>query len=136
MNWEWTCRNLERGLLGLPTREGSPLPREEALAVATFALLMEVEALREALTRVTKAVLPAEAAQSAVGSAYRDTALLTHDCTGSSDGWSNLLMTFFPRSVEAGERSWRETIFMKRVGFSDMEIEAYKKEARGAEAKT
>ena len=136
MEWDLTNWEVLRGLLNLPPPLTPRVSREETLAIVVLGLLMEVEALRTTVRKVAESSLPPDRARAAVSDAYREIALLTHDSTGPSDGWEKLLARFFPKSLDGGERQWRETIFMRRLGCTEQEIEAYKREALGAEAQT
>jgi hypothetical protein len=102
-------------------------------------LLMEVEALR---TAVLASQTETSGKDSDYARAYRDTAYLTHNAAGPSSGLEKLLAQFYPRSLEREGRderqgrAWRECLFLRRLGFTEDEIRAYKEEAEEAEAFT
>lgn len=110
-------------------------PRTDILVTTALQLMMEVEALRQALINLEgKSVGGA----SAYGRAYRDTAYLTHNNAGPSSGLEKLVARFESSEAELppGEsqpRVWEETPMLRRLGFSEEEIGAYKKDALGAE---
>jgi len=114
-------------------------PRIEVLVAMVFDLLMEVEALR---TVVSASKLGAGGKDSAYSRAYQETAYLTHNACGPSSGLEKLLALFYPSQAE-GEgpswrerRTWRECLLMRRLGFSDEEVRAYKVAAEQAETFT
>ena len=133
MKWNLTSHEVQRSLMDMPQQFGERPPREEALTYVVFNLLMEVEALRASVKKIADSSLPPAEARAAVSDPYRETAFLTHNCSGPSDGWLKLLWKFFPDSREADDRSWRDTIYMRELGFSEEEIETYKRTASGAE---
>ena len=104
---------------------GAIARRVEALTTLVFDLLAEVEALRQVV-----------ASQPAYGDAYRAACLLTHDAAGPSSGWEKLLDRYYPRQSSTDGRAWRETLMMRRLGFTPAEIEAYQREAEQAETYT
>jgi hypothetical protein len=44
-----------------------------------------------------------------------------------------LLSEFYPAATDDMDRTWRECLFLERLGFSRAEIEKYKKAAEEAE---
>jgi hypothetical protein len=99
--------------------------RVEALTALVFDLLAEVEALRAT-----------SLSQVPYRDAYRQVALLTHDASGPSSGWEKLLNRYYPRELSSDGRAWRETLLMRRLGFTPAEVEAYQREAGEAETYT
>jgi hypothetical protein len=114
-------------------------PRIEVLVAMVLDLLVEIEALR---TVVSASKLGVGGKESAYGRAYQQTAYLTHNACGPSSGMEKLLALFYPPQAEGEERSWyqpmtwRECLQMRRLGFSDEEVRAYKEAAREAETFT
>jgi hypothetical protein len=104
-------------------------------------LLMEVEALR-AVHLASNGGAPSK--DSAYGSAYRDTAYLTHNARGPSSGLDKLLSLFYPTESEkergtprpGHQRTWRECLILRRLGFSEEQLRAYKNDAEQAETLT
>jgi hypothetical protein len=109
------------------------------LVAIVFDLLMEVEALRKA---VLASKLGVGGKASAYGRAYEETAYLTHNACGPSSGLEKLLALFYPRVAEEdgqswqGRRTWRECLLLRRLGFSDEQVRAYKEAAEQAETFT
>ena len=114
-------------------------PRTEVLVALVFDLLLEVEALRAALLS-SDAGTAGKA--SAYARAYQDTAYLTHNACGPSSGLEKLLALYYPQAAESDDqtwgerRTWRECLFLRRLGFSEEEIRAYKEAAAHAETFT
>jgi hypothetical protein len=114
-------------------------PRIEVLVAIVFDLLMEVEALRKV---VSASKLGVGGKDSAFCRAYEETAYLTHNACGPSSGLEKLLALFYPRSADEegrrswGRRTWRECLLLRRLGFSDEEVRAYKEAAERAETFT
>lgn len=79
---------------------------------------------------------------SAYGRAYRDTAYLTHNSCGPSSGVEKLLALFYLLAAggqgmgRSDARAWRESLMLRRIGFSEEEVSAYKREAEEAEIST
>jgi hypothetical protein len=101
------------------------LRRVDALTRVVLDLLLEVEALREAQT-----------ANRNYRDAYRATCLLTHNSAGPSSGWEKLIECYYPYDKTADGRVWRESIMMRRLGFTPAECSEYEKDAREAETYT
>jgi hypothetical protein len=122
-----STRDLVRTVLaaGVPADAAAIARRVEALTTLVLDLLAEVEALRETQAR-----------QSAYRDAYRQAMLLAHDASGPSSGWEKLLDRYYPRQPSSDGRTWRESLMMRRLGFTPAEIEAYQQEAEQAETNT
>jgi len=122
-----TTRDLARDILAVspPADAAAMARRVEALTALVVDLLAEVEALRQA-----------HATHSAYRDAYRDVSVLTHNSAGPSSGWEKLLDRYYPREASPDGRAWRESLMMRRLGFSPAEIEAYQREAEEAETYT
>ena len=138
MNSKSIFRNLFHRFL---SKEQAPPKPSDPLALAyaeiaelretVFDLLVEVEAIREALLR---SPVGSAGSRSTYAIAYRDTALLTHDSTGPSGGHDKLMARFYSGAPE--HLDWRECLFLSRVGFSEDEIAKYKDKAEEAETYT
>src|SRR6266540_1591227 len=72
-------------------------PRTEVLFEMVCDLLMEVEALPEALLQ---SAAGSGGKESAYARAYREIALLTHNSAGPSSGLDKLLARFYPPQAE------------------------------------
>lgn len=111
-------------------------PNLASLAEIVMALMMEVEALREAMIEEARAkgIAPKD---SIYGKAYYHTGLLTHSAAGPSDGWSKLTRLFFStdRTTPNGI-ALREALMLLRLGYSAEEIEQYASEAEEMEMQT
>lgn len=105
----------------------------QILVAMILDLLMEVEALRAALLATDAG---ATGKDSAYGRVYRSTAYLTHNSCGTSAGLEKLLALFYPDKVQANRRTWRESLMLRRIGFSEADIGTYKEEAEQAETFT
>jgi hypothetical protein len=110
---------------GTPPDAAMMSRRVEALTTLVIDLLAEVEALRQV-----------QATQTAYQDAYREASLLTHNAAGPSSGAEKLLERFYPRQPGRDGRTWRETLMMRRLGFTPGEIDAYQREAEQAETYT
>ena len=119
---EPTSREMAHALF-YPSEEGGR--RLDSLTILVMDLMMEVEALRTAL-----------AAESSYRDAYRETGLLTHNSAGPSMGWDKLLDEFYPGTKDGRGRGWRESLMLRRLGYSPDEIEAYRRDAEGMEVLT
>jgi hypothetical protein len=124
---ELTTRDLVRDVLAgtVPPDAAVMSRRVEALTTLVIDLLAEVEALRQV-----------QATQPAYRDAYREANLLTHNAAGPSSGTEKLLDRFYPRQPAPDGRTWRETLMMRRLGFTQGEIDAYQREAEEAETYT
>ena len=118
------------------------------LVTLVLDLLLEVEALREALMRLEARTRAADrrdgcesarrapiqlCGKSAYGRAYLDTAYLTHNNGDASGGLDKLLAKFYPPASDEAGRTWRESLLLDRLGFSDPEVAEYVKAAEEAE---
>ena len=99
--------------------------RVETLTMLVLDLLAEVEALRQS-----------QGTKSDYRDAYRAACLLTHNSAGPSSGWEKLIECFYPRHRSSGGRVWRESVMMRRLGFTPAEIAVYQTEAEEAETYT
>jgi hypothetical protein len=129
MNRPKTAREIALAMSGL----GELPDRVAVLSDVVLDLLVEVEALRDALAR-TKAGgaarpvhggydLPCTDRELAEGkaaypAAYVDTAFVPHNGAGPSGGIEKLLARFYPTDA----REPREAIMLRRLGFTDAEI--------------
>ena len=95
------------------------------LTAVVVDLMVEVEALRGALIGV-----------AGYREAYKQTGLLSHDSTGPSMGLEKVIDRFYPRDGDAGGRVWRESLMLRRLGFSADDVAAYREEAKGMETRT
>lgn len=109
---------------------GAPEERLKMVVEMVLDLLVEVEALRTAVIRLSGD----DASQ--YRDAYRDAAFLSHNAAGPSSGREKILRLFYPGSAEPDAWGWRETLLLRRLGMSDADLEKYKKEAKGAELYT
>ena len=114
-----------------------PEPRLLALTQMVLTLAMEVEALREAQIRESRAQ-GIEPKNSAYGKAYYDTGLLTHDAAGPSGGVDKLLWRFYPPGGNrpAEDIDLREALMLIRLGYSPDEIREYATRADAFEERT
>jgi len=121
---EMTARALIQDMLAGKPVAGDPdmARRVGALTTLVLDLLAEVEALRQA-----------QAGECHYRDAYRAACLLTHNSTGPTSGWEKLIERYYPTKPSADGRVWRESIMMRRLGFTPKEIEEYQREAGEAE---
>lgn len=111
-------------------------PRIDVLVAMVLDLLMEIESLRAAHLAADST---APDARADYPRAYRDTAYLTHNCSGPSGAIGKLLSLFYPaeagpdRNAVGEQRTWRESLMLYRLGFSAEQIRVYKEEAKRAE---
>jgi hypothetical protein len=108
----------------------------EVMQMLVLDLLREVEALRRTQLDDAQAngICPKE---SRYGKIYRDTALLTHNSCGPTDGIAKLLNLWsqdLPATLGGGRLS--EVVMLKRLGFSPAEIDRYVQEAEECESYT
>jgi hypothetical protein len=96
-------------------------------------LLVEVEALREAVIRLSAS---AGRDASSYRDAYLETALLSHNSAGPSTGVDKILALFYPDQSEADGRPLREVVMLRRLGMSQAELDAFQKEAKDLEVLT
>jgi hypothetical protein len=135
MNGTHGDKSLDNLLRPRVKRWPTPDPRTDTLVTAVLQLMMEVEALREALINLEGG---RKGNGSVYGRAYRETAYLTHNSAGPTSGLAKLIAQFQPSDVEQhpGDpepRAWTETQMLRRLGFSEEDIGAYRKEALEAE---
>ena len=90
---EPTSRDIAKALFW-PT--GEPGERFRVLVNVVMDLMMEVEAIRVAMT-----------AKADYSVAYRETGLLSHDSSGPSMGWDKLLGRYYTADKEPHVREWR-----------------------------
>ena len=122
--------------------------RVQVLERLVLDLFMEIQALRQSVIQIDERALGAKVSgngevgyqgqilawgKSAYQKAYLETAYLTHDNGGPSGGLDKLLSEFYPAATDDMGRTWRECLFLERLGFSPAEIAAYKKAAEEAE---
>lgn len=137
MKEKLTEREIIFALLGVNQPNLDSSKQVEALRLLVLALLMEVEALREAL--LTEAAKGENLKNSAYGKAYLSTALLTHDSSGPSGGLQKLLWRWLYSEAKyeySPDLYMREILMLKRLGFSEAEIEMYKREVDEHETRT
>jgi hypothetical protein len=129
------CDNVRDIVRALHSRENTA-SRIEVLSRLVIDLLVEVEALRDALLRLTlggasgsvhkgydapchdKSLTEGKGAYPA---AYVDAAYVLHNAAGPSGGEEKLLARYYP---ESGDKL-REALMLQRLGFTDDEIEGY-----------
>lgn len=132
-----TQNEIRRALFGHEWKEGDP--RIKVLFAMVIDLLMEVEALRKV---VLASRLGVGGKKSGYGRAYEETAYLTHDSHGPSGGLEKLLDLFYLQDAEKQcqslpkPRTWRECLLLRRLGFSEEDVRAYKESAEEAETFT
>ncbi len=117
--------------------------RVAVLAQVVIDLLVEVEALRDALARTKAggAARPAHGGydipctdaeltegKAAYPAAYVDAAFVPHNGAGPSSGLEKLLARFYPADGAAP----RETLMLDRLGFTEAEIARFHQAARQA----
>jgi hypothetical protein len=143
MNRPPTAREIAWTLSGA----GELPDRVAILSQVVLDLLVEVEALRDALAR-TRAGGAAQSVhggydfpcrdaeltegKAAYPAAYADTAYVAHNAAGPTSGVEKLLERFYPTSGAEP----RESIMLRRLGFTDAEIARFLAAAREAEAFT
>jgi hypothetical protein len=117
--------------------EGDSAARVRVLADLVLGLLVEVEALRSALLHEAEAKGVA-GKQTAYGRAYRHAALLSHDAAGPSGGLEKLLAVWLGDQPDRSLNGFRlrELAMLKRLGYSEQELEAYVQEAEAREMRT
>lgn len=133
-----TDREILFALLGSNQSNEDLSKQVEALRLLVLALLMEVETLRATL--LEESIAKGENLRNSIyAKNYISTALLTHDSTGPTGGLHKLLHTWLysePQSYSSQDLYMREILMLRRLGFSEAEIEGYKKEAEEHEART
>jgi hypothetical protein len=107
----------------------SPADRFNVLVGIVLDLMMEVQALRDERLRRGQDL-------GSYRESYRDNALLPHNSAGTSTGWEKLLREFYPRQRRPDGRVWRESLMLRRLGFTAAEIAAFEDEAEQSETYT
>jgi hypothetical protein len=108
--------------------------RVDVLEAVVRDLLMEVEALRQALLHSAPG---SGGKQSTYANAYREIGLLAHNSSGPTSGLEKLLARFYKRAGEQREAAYgREILMLRRLGFTEADVEAYAQEAENAEQLT
>ena len=121
-----TSVDVTSALLGGPTtRQDDLAERVDVLSAIVLDLLTEMEALRTVL-----------ADDPAYRRCYRESSLLAHDARGCTTGAEKMILRYYPRQTSTGGRSWRESLMLQRLGFSNAEIARYREEAEEAETYT
>lgn len=129
---------------------GTPEQRLETLERIVLDLMMEIEALRSAMIRLTsrkgatvvgQCVLDNPAAgvtppHTVYGEAYLTTAWLSHWSAGPTCGQDKLVETFYGdenqrANWDAGR--WREILILLRLGYDRQQLSQYQASARAAE---
>ena len=115
--------------------QGDVEAKVHVLQMLVLDLLREVEALRRTQLEEcqAKGISPK---QSPYAHAYRETALLTHDSTGTSTGIRNLLERWEECEGTRHGGSLNELAMLARLGFSAQEIVQYIQEAEDYEMRT
>jgi hypothetical protein len=123
---------------------GDPAVRLETLSRLLVDLLVEVEALRGAVAQLSVGAagrpvhgrydIPCHdetlvEGKQAYPAAYVDAAYVLHNAAGPTGGIEKLLARFYPAN---GDES-RETLMLRRLGFSDAEIAQFVEAAEQAE---
>ena len=128
-------------ILNHPSNEVQSLERKVSILThLVFELLREVEALREAQIREIQAegITPKD---SPYGTAYLDTALLTHNAAGVTTGVEKLLFRWLGDESVLIPKNYigsvlREILMLKRLGLTDEELQKYIEDAEAAEKLT
>jgi hypothetical protein len=106
-------------------------PSEAGLTLVVLRLVMEVEALREALSRPETP----EAVRQSYRKAYERIAVLSHNGAGPSDGMEKILERFFPEH-RSSEESIPELAMLERLGATEEERKAVLEQMELAETYT
>lgn len=103
--------------------------RLEELSHVVSQLLLEVEALRATVIELeTRAGITGT--RSAYAAKYRDTFLLSHNAAGVRPGAFKVMESFDRRGLpDLYGRPLREVIMLRRLGYTDDEIEEYARQA-------
>lgn len=138
MKEKLTEKEILFALLGVNQSNADLSKQVETLRLLVLALLMEVEALRSAF--LAESLAEGEDLKSSeYGKSYVSTALLTHDSTGPSGGLEKLLgkWLFSEKKYHfSPDLYMREILMLKRLGFSEDEIKAYRQKAEEYETRT
>jgi hypothetical protein len=116
---------------------GDSAAEVRVLADLVLDLLIEVEALRCALLLEAKAKGVA-GKDTTYGRAYRSTALLSHDAAGPSGGLEKLLAVWLGDQADHSLNGFRlrELAMLRRLGYSEQELEEYARAAESYEMRT
>ena len=101
-----------------------------------YDLVRETYALRETkIVEMEQSGRPIR--ESIYARVYEETALLTHNTAGPSNGWHKLFVAFRGQESKAewpwpGAESWSELNLLPRLGFDEGELSEYKKQAHDA----
>ena len=121
-----TSSEVRRTLLDGHSAEQRELAkRVDTLIVVVLDLMTEVEALRDA-----------QVTGSRYHDSYRSACILTHNSAGPSTGLDKLLDCFYPEDRFSDGRVWRESVLMRRLGYTPAEIDAFRRDATEAEMYT
>jgi len=104
---------------------------EATLVMIISRLMIEVEALREALASPETP----EAVRQAYRQAYERTAVLSHNAAGPTGGMEKVLRRFFPHKTDS-ERFSSEMAMLERLGASSAEQQAIREELETVETYT
>lgn len=104
---------------------------EATLVMMVFRLMIEVEAMREALSSPDT---PEHVRQS-YRLAYERTAVLSHNAAGITGGMEKVLRRFFPQGTDS-ERFVPEMAMMERLGASSADLQALRDELETVETYT
>lgn len=104
---------------------------EATLVMLVFRLMIEVEALREALS---SSDAPEHVRQS-YRLAYERTAVLSHNAAGITGGMEKVLRRFFPQGT-GSERFVPEMAMMERLGATSEDLQALRDELETVETYT
>jgi hypothetical protein len=125
-------------ILNHPSNEVQSLERKVSILThLVFELLREVEALREAQIRENQAE-GTTLKDSPYGTAYLETALLTHNASGVTTGIEKLLFRWLGDGSELIPRNYlgsvlREILMLKRLGITEEELHKYIEDSEAAE---
>jgi hypothetical protein len=110
------------------SQRSSDTDRISVLVDLVFDLMTEVQALREGRIRGGQDL-------DSYREPYQDTAWLSHNASGPTDGWHKLLHHFYPEQKRAA-RVWRESLMLGRLGLTDDEIAQFEPKAEQSERYT
>lgn len=127
--------------------------RLQTLERIVLDLMMEIEALRAAVIELSSRAGPVRenaevlddapagvtGPHTAYGTAYLQTAWLTHWAAGVSSGSDKLLERFYSQERDGDSLkrpSWRELLLLRRLGYNDAQLEQYVASAQAAETCT
>lgn len=104
---------------------------EGTFLMLVFRLMMEVEALREALSSPETP----EAVRQGYRQAYERIAVLSHNAAGTTGGMEKILRRFFPHGTSS-ERFVPELAMLERLGATEPELQALREELETVETYT